>query len=50
VLRNQFAKVTANITTGPNGESVRHPSMATRALILLDPEIVSAHVTVAMAK
>ena len=34
-----------NITTGPNGEFARHHLMVTLAPILLDPEIVNAHVT-----
>ena len=38
-------QVIVNITTGPNGEFARHHLMVTLAPILLDPEIVNAHVT-----
>ena len=34
-----------NITTGPNGEFARHHLMVILAPILLDQEIVNAHVT-----
>jgi len=47
---HQRIQVIVSITTGPNGEFARHHLMVILAPILLDLEIVNAHVTVAMVK